>query len=305
MKKVLITSNSFGKYSNEAHELLLKEGYEVIYNKYKRQMSEKEFIEELNGCEAVILSTEELNKTVIDSSPMLKYVSRYGVGSDNIDLDYCELKGIKVSFALNANSEAVAEYAIALILASMKGICEVNQYARQNNWKKVTGLNLTDKTIGVVGLGSIGKLLVKKLIGFDLKVLAYDVFYDEEFVEKYDVEKVSFKELLERSDVITLHIPAMDSKPMISYEEFELMKDNVVIVNTARAALIDFDALKSNLMSGKVFSVGLDVHENEPNYDKELILYENVILTPHNAAISKEAIDKTSLIAVENLIKSI
>ena len=302
--KVLITSNSFGKYSSVPQNMLEKSGFEVIYNSYHRMMTEDEFKKEIKDVDAVILSTEVLNKSVIDYAQNLKVVSRYGVGLDNVDLAYCKKRGIKVSITKNANSTAVAEFAISLMFASLKGICISNNYAKQNKWKKVEGRNITGKTIGIIGLGSIGKEVAKKLKSFDVSLLAYDVYYDELFMKQYGIQKASLNDIVEKSDILTLHIPASDEHPLITEKEFSLMKHDAILINTARASLIDYDALIKNLAAGKLFAVGLDVHPNEPYFDERLFKFDNVILTPHNAAISREAIDRTSLIAVENLLKN-
>ena len=301
--KVLVTSNSFCKYSKEPIEKLEKAGFEVVLNSYHRMMNEEEFIEQLQGVDAVILSTEKLNKTVIDAAPSLKMVSRYGVGLDNIDLEYCKEKGIPVTVTRGGNSNAVAEFAVTLILAASKGIGSSSYYAKSGVWQKFNGLDLEGKTVGVVGLGAIGKTVVKRLQGFDVKVLAYDVYYDEEFVEKYNIQKASVDEIVSKSDVITLHAPATDNKPLIGKPEFEKMKKGVVLVNTARASLIDYDELLKFLDDGTVFAAGLDVHKNEPEYDERFEKYDNVILTPHNAAITKEATDKTSMMAVNHILE--
>lgn len=300
--KILVTSNSFCEYSQEPIKKLEDSGFEVIRNKYKRMMNEEEFINELKGVDALILSTETVNKKVIDSSPELKIISRYGVGLDNIDLKYCKEKGIPVTVTKGGNSNAVAEFAVTLILAASKGIGSSSYYAKNGIWKKFSGLDLERKTLGVIGLGAIGKTVVKRLQGFDLNILAYDVYYDDEFVQKYNIKKASIDEIVKNADVITLHAPAIDNKPLIGKAEFEKMKKGMVLINTARASLIDYDQLIKSLDNKTVFAAGLDVHENEPEYDNRLKKYDNVILTPHNAAITKEATDRTSMMAVDHIL---
>lgn len=303
MRKVLVTSNSFGKYDQEPIKKLEAAGFEVVRNPYGRMMEEDEFIEQMQGAETVILSTEKVSKKVIDACPDLKMISRYGVGLDNIDLDYCKEKGIPVTVTRGGNSNAVAEFAVTLILAASKGILASGMKAKEGKWKKFNGLDLTEKTVGIVGLGAIGREVAKKLQGFDVKILAYDVYYDEEFVNKYHIKKTSLEDLIKNSDVITLHAPAIGDKPLLGEKEFSEMKDRVVIVNAARASLIDTDALLKALDSGKVFAAGLDVHEHEPEYDERFFKYDNVILTPHNAAITREATDKTSMMAVDHILE--
>lgn len=303
MKKILVTANSFGKFSDEPAKVLQDNGFEVIFNPYGRKLEEDEFIQAISDVDALILSTEQVNKKVIDSAQKLRIISRYGVGLDNIDLDYCKLKGIPVTVTGNANSNAVAEYAVTSMLAAMKGLCSSAGKAATGIWEKNTGLDLDGRCVGVIGLGSIGKRVVQKLSGFDVKFLGYDVVYDDQFCSEYNIEKVSLEELFKQSDVITFHIPSISDKPLLDEQAFKTLKDEVVIVNTARASLIDHEALYRNLKSKKVFAAALDVHEDEPKFNEKLMELDNVILTPHNAALSKEAIDKTSMLAVENVLK--
>ncbi|WP_110953934.1 phosphoglycerate dehydrogenase [Anaerosinus massiliensis] len=302
--QVLVTSNSFGKYSSKPKEMLEKAGFKIVFNPYHRMMTECEFKAAIKDADAVILSTEVLNQSVIDSAAKLKVVSRYGVGLDNVDLAYCKEKSIRVTTTKNANSNAVAEFAISLMFASLKGICISSAYSKENKWMKIEGRDLTGKTVGIIGLGSIGKEVAKKLKSFDVSLLAYDVYYDEPFMSQYNIKKETLENVLINADIITLHLPAFDERPLISYKEFSCMKKDAVLINTARASLIDQQALIKNLEEGNLFAVGLDVHPDEPNFDERLFKFENVILTPHNAAISREAIDKTSVVAVENLIES-
>lgn len=303
MKKVLVTANSFGKFSDAPTKLLQENGFEVTFNPYGRKMEEDEFIGAIADADAVILSTEQVSKRVIDSAKKLRIISRYGVGLDNIDLDYCKAKGLPVTITGSGNSNAVAEYAVTSMLAALKGLFYSANRAASGTWAKTTGLDLDGRCVGVIGLGSIGRRVVQKLSGFDVKILGYDIFYDDAFCSRYKVEKASLEEVFRQADVITFHIPSISDKPLLDAQAFRTLKDDVVIVNTARASLIDYEALYENLKSKKVFAAALDVHECEPRFNEKLMGLDNVILTPHNAALSKEAIDKTSMLAVENILK--
>ena len=179
--KVLVTSNSYGKYSDEATRLLQEAGFDVALNPFHRQMNEEEFMGQIGDADAIILSTEEVNERVLDAAPRLKMISRYGVGLDNVDLIACKRRNIPVTVTGHANSCAVAEYAISLLLAAIKGIGYSNDFAKRGEWKKFDGMDVTGKTVGIVGLGAIGKEVVRKLQGFDVKILAYDIYYDQEF----------------------------------------------------------------------------------------------------------------------------
>lgn len=300
--KVLVTSNSFGKCSKKPIADLEAAGFKVVLNRYGRQMTEDEFIAELDGADAVILSTERVNAHVLDCASSLKFISRYGVGLDTIDLGACEERGVKVQITAHANSTAVAEYAVSLLLAAAKGIGYSDACAHNGIWEKFNGIDVTGKTVGIIGLGSIGKEVAHLLSGFNMRFLAYDIVYDEEFCTVHKIERASIERIVRECDVIMLHAPSSD-KPILAGEQFSNMKDNVVIVNAARASLIDTDALYDALVSGKVFAAGLDVHDNEPMYDERLMKLHNVVLTPHNAAISREAIDRTSQMAVDHILE--
>jgi D-3-phosphoglycerate dehydrogenase len=301
--KVLITSNSFGKYSDDAEKLLADNNFEIIKNKYHRMMNEGEFIEEIKDVDGVILSTESLNKNVIDHAKKLKIVSRYGVGIDNIDTEYLKEKGIELRTAKNCNNVAVAEYAVGLIINIVRKISAANRSVRNNKWSKEVGIDVNNSTVGIIGLGSIGREVAKRLSNFGCKLISYDLFYDDEFCNRYKIHKVSLDTLLKESHIITLHLPSLNSdKPLLSKREFELMKEGVVIINTARADLIDTEEVLANLEKGKIFGYAFDVHKDEPNIDLRFAKYDNVVMTPHNAAVSKGAVDKMSYVSAKNII---
>lgn len=300
--KVLVTSNSFGRYDPTPICRLEEAGFTVITNPYHRQMCVSELIEQITDADAVILSTESITERVLDSAKSLKIISRYGVGLDNIDLDACAKRGIPVTVTRNANSTAVAEYAVALMLAASRGIMTSSSAAKEGIWQKFNGLNLTGKCVGIVGLGAIGREVARLLQGFQVRLLAYDLLCDEAFMEEYHIEQTSLDELLVQSDIVTLHVPGEDGKALLTKERFASMKQDSILINTARASLLDYDALLTQLAAKRLFAAALDVHEHEPYFDKRLLAYENVMLTPHNAAITKEATIRTSHMAVDHIL---
>lgn len=301
--KVLVTSNSFGKFSNRATKLLEENGFEVVFNKYKRIMNEQEFIGEIEDADAVILGTEILDEAVLKRAKKLKMVSRYGVGIDNIDTDYLEENGIGLTVTKNSNNEAVADYTVALMLDVCRGISYTDRMLRTEGWKKKEGIDLCNKKVGIIGLGAIGKEVAKRVKGFNCELFAFDLFYDEVFCKQYDIKKASIEEILSEAEVITLHIPAdASAKPLINKESIKQMKNNAVLINTARLQLVDDEAIKEALNSGKLFGYGVDAQLSVGDIDTDYYTMDNVTLTPHNAAVTVEASNKMSYISAKNVV---
>ena len=173
--KVLITSNSFGKFDEAPRKRMLDLGWELLDNRYHHIMSEEEMMNEVPGVDAIILGSDIVSKRVLDKADKLKIISRYGVGIDNIDTAEAEKRGIAVTVTKNCNTEAVADYTIALMLATLRHVCNVHSSLQKGIWKKETGMDLCHKTVGVFGLGAIGRQVVKRLKGFECKILGYDM----------------------------------------------------------------------------------------------------------------------------------
>lgn len=302
--KVLVTSKSFGKLSKEPVRRLEEAGFTVILNDTGRLLTEEEMAEAIQGMDAVILGTEVFNRNVIDHADRLKIVSRYGVGLDKIDVDYLEEKGIALRIARYANTNSVADHAVGLMLSVCHNITRSDANIRAHVWKKPIAKDLYQSTVGILGLGAIGKAVARRLKGFDCRILAFDSMYDEEFLKETGVQKADIAEILEKSDFLTLHLPALpEFSPLLDAAAFSRLKKDAVIVNTARAKLIDWNALYDALHKGQLYGYGSDVHFMEPGFDEELIACEHTVLTPHIAASSAGAIQRMSDIAVENILE--
>ncbi|MCI1944986.1 phosphoglycerate dehydrogenase [Clostridium luticellarii] len=303
MSKILITPRSFGKHSKKPFELLEKQGYELIVNPYGRILTEQEMIEEIKGVDGVIVGVDPLNEKVLKNAKKLKVISKYGVGTDNIDLKYSERNNIAVTVTKGANSESVADYAFTLMLAAARKLVPIDRECRKLNWNKITSIGMSEKTLGLLGLGNIGKQVVKRARGFGMKVLAYDVYKDESFAFENNVEYMTVEEILKKSDFISLHLPLTDeTKYIIGEKELNMMKENSVIVNTARGGLIDENALYNALRNKKIWGAGVDVFEKEPPENKKLLELDNIVLGSHCAASTVEAIDNMGTMAAKNII---
>ncbi|MEG0034679.1 MAG: phosphoglycerate dehydrogenase [Bacilli bacterium] len=302
--KILITSNSFGSTDKNVFTRLENAGFEIYKNQVGRIMNEGELIENLKDKDAVILGTENLTKSVIDECSCLKVVSRYGVGCDHVDVLELEKRGIKLEITKNANSNAVADHALALMLclAHRINIADVNM--KNLIWKKEHSRDLYGSNVGIIGLGAIGKGVAERVKGFGCKIYAFDKFYDEEFVKQNDIVKADLDTIYKYCDYVSLHIPSLpEYKKFINSEVFHKMKNSVYIINTARADLINHDDLYDALEKNEIGGYATDVYKDEPNIDEKLIDYNNTVLTPHMAAVTDGAIREMSNIAVENILK--
>ena len=301
--KILITSNSFGKFDETPKKKMEDLGWELIPNRYHKILGEQEMMQEVQDIDGIILGSDTVNKNVLDNANKLKIISRYGVGIDNIDLEECKRKNIEVTVTKNCNTEAVADYAIGLMLSVLRHICNVNNSLNSGVWKKETGMDLCHKKVGVIGLGSIGRQVIKRLKGFDCKILGYDLYLDEEYCRENDIEVMTPEEIYKDADIITLHTPGnSDGSPMIGEHELAMMSEQTVIINTARASLVDEEAIIKALKAKAIYGYGTDVFQGEPMMNEGFKGLDNVVLSPHNAAVSKEAVNKMSNLAVDNLI---
>jgi len=248
----------------------------------------------------VVRSRTEVNRDLIKKAKNLKAIIRAGNGIDNIDVEFAREKGIKVINTPEASVNAVAELTIGLIICASRMIVKANEDVKKGNWRKLLGFELAGKTLGIIGLGRIGSKVAELAKAFGMRIIAYDVRDVSERANKIGVELVSFEELLRESDIITIHVNLNEkSYHLLSYEEFEKMKDGVIIINTSRGAVIDTKALLHYLKIGKIRAAALDTLENEPPkepWELELIRMPNVIVTPHIGASTVEAQEK---IAVE------
>jgi D-3-phosphoglycerate dehydrogenase len=247
--------------------------------------------EDLKDADALVVRTyTSVDEKLIKSAPKLKYVVRCGVGLENVDVETCKSRGIKVINAPGSNADSVAEHTVLMILASMRNI--VNSHNRVSEWNRelFTGRELKSKVVGLLGFGAIGREVAKRLGGFGVQILAYDVFMDEKKADELNAKPVELDELLKESDIISVHVPLLESTHhMINEETISTMKDGVVIVNTSRGAVIKEKALVSALSTGKV---SLDVFENEPLSESKLLELKNVILTPHIGGVTHESFER-------------
>ncbi len=301
--KVLITPRSFEKVKDRFEEIFRKEEIEVIINPLGRVLTEEEMKELVKDLDGLIVGIDPVTSEVLKNANKLKVISKYGVGVDNIDLEESKRRNIVVTNTPGVNSNAVAELTVGLIINVLRKINLSDKKTREGNWNRFIGNELSEKTLGVIGTGSIGKRVVELLRGFNLRVLCFDKYPDYEWASREKIFYVTLQELLEKSDVITIHVPLTnETYHMISERELNMLKRNAVIINTSRGGIIDEEALYKFLKEGRILGAGLDVFENEPPINSPLLKLDNVVVTSHIGAHTEEAVINMARIAVENLV---
>lgn len=286
MVKILVTDGM-----DKSAVCTLKDmGHEVVEQFYEPEEL-KEQVKEFNIL--IVRSATKVRKEIIDSALKtgnLRLIIRGGVGLDNIDVDYAESKGIKVRNTPRASSLAVAELVLGhmLSLARFIGISNITMREEKWNKKKYIGIELSGKTLGIVGFGRIGHELAKKAYALGMKIIYTDILGP--FKELPEYTFISLNELLANSDFISLHVPGnKDQSPLIGKVEFSKMKDGVYLINCARGGVVDEEALLEVLNSGKLAGAGIDVYNEEPTKNFELVKHERISVTPHIGASTKEA----------------
>ena len=301
--KIFISTTSFAEYDKKPLELLRSAGFEVILNPYKRKLKPEEIVALASDCDGIIAGVEQITEEVLRSLPKLKAISRCGVGLDNVDLEAAEKRGILISNTPNAPSQAVAELTIALILNLLRKVSLSDRRVRNGQWKKEMGQLISGKTVGIIGLGRIGKRVTELLKSFEVKILASEPNPDKKWVRKNKINLVSMDELLKESDIVTLHIPYTEqNRNLINSERLKIMKRGAILINTSRGGLIDEMALYQALKSGHLGGAALDVTEVEP-YQGPLTELDNVIITPHIGSYAVEARIQMETEAAMNLIR--
>jgi D-3-phosphoglycerate dehydrogenase len=304
--KVLVTPRSFAKTSSRPLDMLAERKFEIVRNPYGRILSKQEMIELIADVDAIIVGVDPLDRDVLAHARKLKVISKYGVGLDNVDLDYARDRGIRVAAALGANVEAVADYTLALMLAVARKVIPIDRACRRFDWSKPTTLDVYGRTLGIVGLGSIGRAVAERARGFRMNVLAYDVRQDEAYAAEHGIEYVPLEELLRRSDFISLHSPLTgDNRHLIGEEQLALMKPTAVLINTARGGLIDEQALFRALKENRIWGAGIDVFEQEPPSNRELLELDNIVIGSHCAASTVQAVENMGIMAAENVIRNL
>ncbi len=306
--KVLITPRGFANYGLDQVERMREKGLKVHYNDTGKAYTHEEFKELAKDADAIIVGVDKMDREMMQGCSNLKVICKFGVGTDNIDLDYAKEREIFVGRCIGTNSRSVAEHVIALMFAEAKHIYESVYDVKNHGWNKPTGIEIFGKKLGIVGFGMIGKYLAEYAHGLGMAVVVYDTFpIEEEVAKKYHVNVVTFDEILTTCDYISLHVPLLDStKNMISTKEFNKMKKNACLLNAARGGIVDEEALYYALKENKIRSACFDVYSCEPpKQEDKLIKLNNFILTPHTAARSQESETRTCKMSTDIILEQL
>lgn len=304
--KILVTPRSFGKNNPELFDILRDAGLEIIRNDSGGILSEAAVKEKLAPCDGVILGVDPMNAAVLAAAPKLRAIAKYGVGLDNIDLEACKARGIAVSRTVGANSNAVADYALTLMLAVARKAALIDRRCRDKDWSKSTGIDLYGKTLGIVGLGAIGKCVARRVRGFDMKILAHDVVWDEAYARENGIERADVDRICREADFISLHtVLTEETRNLINAERLSVMKKNAVLINTARGGLIDEAALLAALQEGRIYGAGLDVFEQEPPSDPAWYTLDKLVMGSHCSSSTAGATEQMGHMAVANLLRDL
>jgi D-3-phosphoglycerate dehydrogenase len=269
-------------------------------------IKDKNFIKALRQADALLCGNDlQVDDDLLDRAPKVKAIAKLGVGLDTVDVEAASRRGVVVFHTPGANNQAVADHTFALILSLARKIRYCDQSLREKRWEhtKIIGVEIWRKTIGIIGLGAIGRCVALRAKGFQMKIVACDPYWPAEFAAEQKIEKLSLDELLKVSDIVTIHAPLTpENKELINAKTLGLMKPAAILINAARGGIVSETDLHQALKAGQIAGAGLDVFEQEPPDDSPLLELENVVLTPHTAAFTHEAMNTMSMGVVDQLI---
>jgi D-3-phosphoglycerate dehydrogenase len=300
--RVLVTPTSYGKNDPRLKSRLEQLVGEVIYNPTGKPLGSAEVARLLPGVDGYIAGLDAIDRAALEAADRLKVIARYGVGVDGVDLLAAKERGIVVTNTPNANSVSVAELALALMLALARQIPEAAAATHQGRWPRLAGTSLQGKTIGILGLGAIGKELARRLAGFDCRILAYDPYADQEFARQHRVELADQWSVLAAADMLSLHLPLLpETRKMVNAAFLSAMKPGAFLINTSRGEVVNEEALCSALQSGRLRGAALDAFcEEPPDPGHPLLSLPQVIATPHLGAQTDGATNTMGWMAFED-----
>ncbi len=301
MPKVLIASSPLVNQPGEHVDALKAAGHDIAFPPTSAMMAEDALSACLTGISGVVAGSEPYTRKVIANSPQLKVIARVGVGYDAVDVPAATEHGVVVCTAPGANQDAVSEHCFTLMLALAKSLIPQNDTIRAGGWVRSPCVPLRGKTLGLAGLGRIGKSMTTRAHAFGMTVIAHDPFADKEFADRHGVTLVSLEDLMRQSDYLSLHMPLITAtRKIINAERLKLMKPTAYILNTARGGVIDEPALYEALRDKKIAGAGLDVFDPEPPApDNPLLKLDNVVMTSHLAGTDVKSLADMALLAAK------
>jgi len=302
--KILLTTTSYQDCPGDHHALLASTGAEIV--RERGPLSEARMLEIAGDFDAFLCGDDEITQAVIDKSlPKLKVIAKYGIGVDKIDVAYATTKKIPVSFCPGVNHTTVAEHVFMLILALNKNLMEQANTTAAGGWKRMTGHEIMGKTIGIIGLGRIGREVAIRANAFGMNCVGYDLYWPEDFAKEQNIERAAgITQLLRASDIVSLHTNLTEeTRDMICEATIKNMKDGATLINCGRGELTHTCDIAAALKSGKLGGYGADVLDQEPPpADHPLLGAKNCIITPHVGSRTFESVQRQAGMATQNLV---
>lgn len=289
--RILISVAGFGRASPAPLDRLITAGCDVIPNPKGVRLSEDDMMRLVADIDAIIAGTEPLTARVLDAAPRLKVIARRGVGYDSVDIAAATARGIPVATTVGALSEAVADHAFGLLLAAARQIAQLDRTIKAGRWERSTATDVHGKTLGIIGLGAIGRAVARRAAGFGMRVLAYEIAPDRAAAASLGIALCDLDTVLAESDFVTLHVPLTPAtRHLIGEATLRKMRPSAFLINTSRGDVVDEAALLRALREGRLAGAGLDVFHDEPVRDQELVGLDRVVATPHVASHTRETL---------------
>ena len=306
-QQVLVTAGIFIDSGPEAADPLREAGLIVKYPPRCGPLPEDELIEQLQGCVAVIASTDPYVERVFAACPELRVIARWGIGYDNVDVTAATRHGVMLLNTPGMVTEAVADMTFALILGIARRLPSCDQAVRRGAWPNVLSGQVFEKTLGLVGFGQIGQAVARRARGFSMRILTYDPYCEDGLCRDLEVERVSLEQLLAESDFFSLHCTMCEeTRHLIGREQLRMMKPTAYLINAGRGGLVDQAALTEALRERWIAGAGLDVlAEEPPNPNDPLLKLDNVVLTPHCSSFTCDTVARVNRRVCENVIEAL
>jgi D-3-phosphoglycerate dehydrogenase len=308
-QRVLITPRSLTEKRAPVLGLLEASGFELIFASPGRVPTEEQLLDLLPDCVGWIAGVEPISERVLRAATKLRVISRNGTGTDNIPLGVAKELGIRIERADGANARGVAELSIALMLAALRNIPELNHALKENQWQRRIGIEILDRLVVLIGCGAVGRMVVQMAIGLGARTAAYDPFPNHSFMPAGagEFRWISFEEAIGTADIISLHCPPLENGfPLFSSSVLDRMKQGCCLVNTARANLVDESAVLDSLENGRLRAYATDVFDPEPPpAESPLLAHPRVIATPHLGGFTEESVGRAAEAAVRNLLAAL
>jgi phosphoglycerate dehydrogenase-like enzyme len=310
MLKVRIVASGFAQATRKPIEMMKEAGFsveELDYGPAGLNNDQQEFCRIIKSVDALIATAvEKITRPILESADKLRMLALRSAGFDGTDIKAATDCGILVTHNPGANRQAVADMAFGLMIAVSRRICWIDKGMREAKYKelRITTRDIFGKTLGIIGMGRIGKAVALRAKGFGMKIIYHDILAYPEFANEHGIEKVSFQQLLNDSDIITLHVPLDEStRHIIGQREMEMMKKRPILINTSRGGVLDEKAVYSALVDNLLYGYGADVHETEPPTFMDLLRLDNVVTTPHVAGTSEQGLINMAIETAEKVIQ--